>query len=331
MIGVNSFFTSTVQEDSFHALHYLARLEQADSRFNPEGKKVSLILDADFPEATFTRPEHQSRAANDNVVEVLKELEFVRSRAVEAKHFPVRDSAQLQIALDSSRDADIIYVVAHGAPGKISLGRKDLSELLKGVSLDDSHSAHEKSVVFVSCMYGSYAGECAGPEPWVVNGVRIGGSNSTAAVAASQNNLSFRYFGDNDLLTPALVADGFIRRVGRSSLQTWVSSIGLLQWILVEQHWERWTTKPTEEQAGFRIHDAKSGTEDFYSVRESAEMRGLLMNSSSRVLQAADLAQSEMERSERLRNWVEFVNGVVKLYEQQGEALFKSLNSEVND
>jgi hypothetical protein len=322
MMVANSLLSPSAQDGSFHALHYLARLELADSRFNPTEKRLAFIFDADFPEAAFANPELQSRAANDHVVAALKELEFVRSRASEAWHFLVRDSEQLQSALSSSRDADIIYVVAHGAPGKLFLGKQELSDLLKGVELDDSKSTPEKVVVFVSCLYGLDASECADKEPWVVNGIRVGGLNSTAAVAASHNNLAFVYFGDHDELTLALLADGFVRRIVRASEQTWISSIGLLQWDLWQQHWQRWTTKPKEEIPGFRIHDAKSGREDFYSVVESQQMRGTLMTSSVGVLKAADLPQTEHERAEKLENWVEFVLAVVKLYEEKGEALF---------
>jgi hypothetical protein len=307
--------------ESFHALHYLARLEQADERFDPDGKKISIIFDSEFPRKTFSHPVLQARAENDNVIDVWKELDFVRFQAREAQNFSVETSKDLENALSSSKDSDIIYVVAHGLPGEISVGDSDLSELLKGVALESPTSNKEQSVVFISCLYGSKTGSCAKDEPWVVNGIRLVGDQTPGAIAASTNNLSFQYFGDRAPSDSDTVIDAVLRHFTMTGLQTGLSSLGFTQWMIVDRNVLATVPGSSNDVAGFRIYDVQKDAESFHPVPESEDMKRILLTVSSHF---GDLPEdvSDDDRRKEVSRWIDFLNTFVRAYKRDGESLF---------
>jgi hypothetical protein len=326
LIALSALTAPEMPKESFHTLHYLARLEQVDERFDPDGKKISLIFDADFPKKTFSQPALQARAENDNVIDVWRELEFVRVQSKQAQNFAVADSKELQAALKASEDSDIIYVVAHGLPGKISVGDSDLSDLLKQVSVDGSGVAKEKSIVFISCLYGSKTGACLEDEPWILNGIRLGGDQAPAVVAAATNNLTFHYFGGQSPLSPETVIDGMIRQFEIAGLQTGLSAIGGIQWMLVDQGFLAPRQEASASEPGFRVYDVENHSETFHSVPESKAMKHALHAVSSHL---GDLVQNEPEEKRRheIIRWIDFVNALARAYKQQGESLFEAPDS----
>ncbi len=321
LVAMYGLTTPETSKESFHALHYLARLEQADERFDPDGKKISIIFDSAFPQKTFSHPVLQARAENDNVVDVWKELDFVRVQAQESQNFPVETAKDLEKALNAAADSDIIYVVAHGLAGEISVGSSDLSDLLKDVSIKSPQSKKEQSVVFISCLYGSKTGSCAKDEPWVVNGIRLVGDQTPGAIAASTNNLSFQYFGDRGPSDSDTVIDAVLRHFTMTGLQTGLSSLGLTQWMIVDRNFLAVAPDLSQGVAGFRIYDVQKDAESFHPVPESEDMKHILLTVSSHF---GDLHEgmSEDERRKEVSRWIDFLNTFVRAYKRDGESLF---------
>jgi hypothetical protein len=332
LIGIHGITAPETSIDSFHTLHYLARLEQADERFDPDGKKISIIFDADFTKKTFSHPVLQARAEIDDVIDVWRELEFVRVQSKQAQNFAVADSKELQAALKASEDSDIIYVVAHGLPGKISVGDSDLSDLLKQVPVDGSGVAKEKSIVFISCLYGSKTGACLEDEPWIVNGIRLGGKQVPKAVAAATHSLSFQYFGDRSPLTPETVLNGIVRHFEMTGLQIAFSSVGAIQWMILDQRVLAPSPEVATSEPGFRIYDVENNSEAFHPVPESKDMRQTLFAVSSHLESLGADVPEERRRNEVTR-WINFVNALARAYQRQGESLFEGphLKIEIQD
>jgi len=308
--------------DAFHALHYLSRLENVDERFDPTDKKITLIFDSDFPKKTFSHPVLQARAENDNVVDVWKELDFLRARSREFENFAVSNPSELEKALESAEDSDVIYVVAHGWPGEISIGDSDLSDLLKSIPGHSVSKTKEKGVVFISCLYGQKTGACTKDEPWVVNGIRLAGDQTSAVIAASTNNLAFQYFGDKQPRDVDTVVDAVIRQFKMTGLQTGLSSVGLMQWMIVDRNLLSRDVLGSDRAQGFRVYEADTGEETFHEVPESEEMKLFLYGISAGIGDFPD-AWTEEQRKKHIENSIQFLNALVRSYKREGEDLFE--------